>query len=107
MVFTDAFGVTTGADAGDLTLNIRTNLPEGGRGNLCGAADLGGVGGVPGADDRLDNNDFVVFIDLFFAQNALADQGSTGGVPGADGVWDNNDFVVFIDNFFTAPASCR
>ncbi|HYD01728.1 MAG TPA: choice-of-anchor tandem repeat NxxGxxAF-containing protein [Phycisphaerales bacterium] len=66
----------------------------------CGAADLASTGGTPGYDGALDNNDFVVFIDYFFAQNPLADQGSTGGVPGADGAFDNNDFVVFIDNFF-------
>ncbi|HZW07185.1 MAG TPA: GC-type dockerin domain-anchored protein [Phycisphaerales bacterium] len=103
------FASWTGAVAG--TANYRITLTgacfAGGTGPICGAADLGSVGGVPGADNHLDNNDFVVFIDFFFAQNALADQGSTGGVPGADGVWDNNDFVVFIDNFFNAPASCR
>jgi len=66
----------------------------------CGAADVGGTGGLAGYDGALDNNDFVVFIDLFFAQSPLADQGSTGGLPGADNQWNNNDFVVFIDNFF-------
>jgi len=76
-------------------------------GPVCGLADVGGVGGAPGADGHLDNNDFVVFIDYFFGQNPIADQGSTGGVAGADGVYDNNDFIVFIDNFFNAPASCR
>ena len=76
-------------------------------GNACGASDIGSVGGAPGADAHLDNNDFVVFIDYFFSHNPIADMGSTGGAPGADGAWDNNDFVVFIDNFFTAPASCR
>jgi len=76
-------------------------------GGQCGAADIGGTGGTPGADNHLDNNDFVVFIDYFFGHNAAADLGSTGGVQGSDGVWDNNDFVVFIDYFFNAPASCR
>ncbi|MDP1661158.1 MAG: VCBS repeat-containing protein [Phycisphaerales bacterium] len=68
----------------------------------CGGADVGGVGGVyTGCGDGvLDNNDFVVFIDLFFNGNALADVGSQGGVPGADGQFNNNDFVVFIDMFF-------
>ncbi|MDP1663070.1 MAG: DVUA0089 family protein [Phycisphaerales bacterium] len=78
-----------------------------GAGPACGLADVGGVGGAPGADNHLDNNDFVVFIDYFFTQNPIADQGSTGGAPGADGSYDNNDFIVFIDNFFNAPASCR
>ncbi|HYD02427.1 MAG TPA: GC-type dockerin domain-anchored protein [Phycisphaerales bacterium] len=64
------------------------------------AADLGGPGGVPGSDGVLNNNDFIVFIDLFFAHAAAADVGTTGGTPGTDGVWDNNDFVVFIDRFF-------
>ena len=66
----------------------------------CGPADVGGVGGVPGADGLLDNNDFVVFIDYFFTNNPIADVGQAGGVPGADGQWNNNDFVVFIDMFF-------
>jgi hypothetical protein len=68
--------------------------------SACGPADIGGTGGVAGFDGRLDNNDFVVFIDWFFAHDARADRGSTGGVPGSDGAWDNNDFVVFIDQFF-------
>jgi hypothetical protein len=66
----------------------------------CGPADLAGQGGIAGADGMLDNNDFIVFIDYFFAHSPIADRGSTGGVPGADGHWDNNDFVVFIDQFF-------
>ncbi|HYD01041.1 MAG TPA: GC-type dockerin domain-anchored protein [Phycisphaerales bacterium] len=66
----------------------------------CGPADVGSVGGVPGADHILDNNDFIVFVDLFFAHSPSADRGSTGGQPGADGAWDNNDFIVFIDQFF-------
>ncbi|HZW06710.1 MAG TPA: GC-type dockerin domain-anchored protein [Phycisphaerales bacterium] len=66
----------------------------------CGPADVGSVGGVPGADHILDNNDFIVFVDLFFAQSPSADRGSTGAVPVADGAWDNNDFIVFIDQFF-------
>ena len=66
----------------------------------CGQADLGSQGGVAGFDGMLDNNDFIVFIDLFFAQNPAADQGQQGGESGADGAFDNNDFIVFIDNFF-------
>ncbi|HZW07638.1 MAG TPA: GC-type dockerin domain-anchored protein, partial [Phycisphaerales bacterium] len=67
----------------------------------CGAADIGSQGGVEGYDGVLDNNDFVVFIDRFFANDPRADVGSTGGVHGDDGAWDNNDFVVFIDDFFS------
>jgi hypothetical protein len=65
------------------------------------AADIGGQGGEITSDGRLDNNDFVVFIDLFFSGNPLADRGAQGGVPGMDGNFDNNDFVVFVDQFFT------
>ena len=63
-------------------------------------ADMGGPGGVAGADGALDNNDFIAFINRFFAQDAEADIGSAGGVAGVDGAWDNNDFIVFIDRFF-------
>ncbi len=66
----------------------------------CGPADVGRQGGVRGADGHLDNNDFVVFIDLFFAGDVRADLGVQGGVPGRDGTFDNNDVVVFIDRFF-------
>jgi hypothetical protein len=69
----------------------------------CGGADVGATGGVfTGCGDGvLDNNDFVVFIDLFFNGDVIADVGSQGGVPGADGQFNNNDFVVFIDMFFS------
>jgi hypothetical protein len=66
----------------------------------CGPADVGSTGASPGPDHVLDNNDFIVFIDLFFANDPSADRGSTGAVPGADGTFDNNDFIVFIDQFF-------
>ncbi|HYC99637.1 MAG TPA: GC-type dockerin domain-anchored protein, partial [Phycisphaerales bacterium] len=56
------------------------------------AADIGRVGGVAGNDGVLDNNDFVAFVDAFFAAAPVADRGSQGGVPGSDGAFDNNDF---------------
>ncbi|MDP1661317.1 MAG: GC-type dockerin domain-anchored protein, partial [Phycisphaerales bacterium] len=68
--------------------------------SACGPADIGRQGGVSGADGTLDNNDFIVFINYFFAANPLADRGVQGGVPGVDGMFDNNDFIVFIDQFF-------
>jgi len=63
-------------------------------------ADIGAQGGVAGPDGEYDNNDFVAFIDAFFARSAVADFGRQGGVAGTDGEYDNNDFVVFIDAFF-------
>ncbi len=66
----------------------------------CGPSDIGSTGGLAAADGTLDNNDFIVYIDRFFAQNPSADVGSTGGVAGSDGAFDNNDFIVFIDGFF-------
>jgi hypothetical protein len=62
--------------------------------------DIGSQGGEPGQDGLLDNNDFVVLIDHFFAHDYRADFGSQGGAPGGDGLFDNNDFVVYIDLFF-------
>ena len=68
----------------------------------CGPADVGAAGGVytPCGDGLLDNNDFIAFIDLFFAASPIADRGSAGGFPGTDNSWDNNDFIVFINQFF-------
>lgn len=66
----------------------------------CGSADVGSTGAIDGADGQLNNNDFIVYIDRFFASDARADVGATGGVPGVDGAFNNNDFVVFIDRFF-------
>jgi hypothetical protein len=37
-------------------------------GSACLAADMGVQGGIPGRDNLLDNNDFIVFIDNFFNQ---------------------------------------
>jgi uncharacterized repeat protein (TIGR01451 family) len=82
---------------------IRIDLPAGG--SACGVADLGGEGGSEGADSILDNNDFIVFIQLFFAQDARADLGAEGGAAGADGNFDNNDFIVFIQEFFAGGAA--
>jgi hypothetical protein len=64
------------------------------------AADIGVQGGAPGQDGLLDNNDFVAFINYFFAQNTAADIGRQGGLVGSDQNWDNNDFIVFINQFF-------
>ena len=67
----------------------------------CGPADLGRAGGEPCPDGELDNNDFIVFINYFFGQNAVADMGGAGGFPTPDGAFDNNDFIAFINHFFT------
>jgi hypothetical protein len=63
-------------------------------------ADLASQGGIPGPDGHLDNNDFIVFINDFFAHHAAADLGVQGGAWGHDGLFDNNDFVSFINLFF-------
>jgi hypothetical protein len=66
----------------------------------CGLADVGVAGGAEGFDGILDNNDFIVFINWFFAGDDRADVGAEGGAVGTDGTLDNNDFIVFIDRFF-------
>ena len=63
-------------------------------------ADVGVAGGLPGADGAFDNNDFIAFIDFFFAGDPRADMGVAGGLRGVDQQLDNNDFIVFIDAFF-------
>ena len=72
----------------------------------CGSADVGAAGGVLGSDSRLDNNDFIAFINLFFSQSTAADIGAAGGVSGSDGQLDNNDFIAFISAFFGGDAAC-
>ncbi|MFT3685821.1 MAG: GC-type dockerin domain-anchored protein [Phycisphaerales bacterium] len=67
---------------------------------ICGPADLGRQGGLPRGDGRLDNNDFIAFINLFFANEAEADLGGPGGLTGQDGQLNNNDFIAFISLFF-------
>jgi hypothetical protein len=66
----------------------------------CGPADVGIAGAVAGSDQRLDNNDFVVFVSWFFDADRRADIGSEGATPGGDEAFDTNDFVVFIQFFF-------
>jgi len=68
-------------------------------------ADLGSQGGIEHDDEILDNNDFIVFINLFFDSEEDADLGKQGGVRGSDQLWDNNDFIVFIDLFFAGCES--
>jgi hypothetical protein len=80
-------------------------LTGGPAGSACGIADLGSEGGAEGSDNILDNNDFIVFISLFFSQDARADIGSEGGAEGSDNNWDNNDFIVFIGAFFAGGAN--
>ncbi|MFT3683520.1 MAG: GC-type dockerin domain-anchored protein [Phycisphaerales bacterium] len=63
-------------------------------------ADCGAAGGLPGSDGQYDNNDFIAFINYFFAQNPHADMGRAGGLFGDDGRYDNNDFIAFINQFF-------
>ena len=92
----------THTQPGDILWNIHNNL-----GFICGPSDVGQQGGLPGNDNRLDNNDFIVFIENYFLQVPVSDVGSQGGLPGSDGLFDNNDFIVFINNYFNAPASCR
>ena len=56
---------------------------------------------ISGQDGALDNNDFIVFIDMFFNADSGADMGIQGGLPGSDGIFDNNDFIAFINWYFT------
>ncbi|HZW07105.1 MAG TPA: peptidylprolyl isomerase [Phycisphaerales bacterium] len=110
-------GRYSGATTPVLTISNATMAEWGGytcevAGHACGAAvspetvvrcasDLGAAGGTPAPDGVLNNNDFVVFIDLFFGHDPRADLGRVGGERGSDGAFDNNDFVAFIDLFFS------
>jgi hypothetical protein len=76
---------------------IRKIVPQGPQPAI---ADTGQVGGVEGPDGYFDNNDFIVFINWFFANDPRADIGKQGGLRGVDQRLDNNDFIAFIDAFF-------
>ncbi|HYD02156.1 MAG TPA: immunoglobulin domain-containing protein [Phycisphaerales bacterium] len=66
--------------------------------------DRASSGGTPGSDGQLTNDDFIVFIDQFFASDVRADIGRTGAESLPDGRFDNNDFIVFIGLFFDYPS---
>ncbi|MFT3685870.1 MAG: GC-type dockerin domain-anchored protein [Phycisphaerales bacterium] len=42
----------------------------------CGPSDVGSAGGVDGADSALDNNDFIAYINRYFAADTRADVGA-------------------------------
>ena len=96
---------TSTSTGGTLVLNVFSNFPGGP--TACSAADVGVAGGEPGQDNLLDNNDFIAFINFFFAQDPIADQGQAGGEYGSDSLWDNNDFIAFINHFFEDAAACN
>jgi putative intracellular protease/amidase len=104
--FNGAFNVDPATDStgGTIVVNIFSNFTGGP--TACSTADVGVAGGGPGQDRFLDNNDFIAFINYFFALDAIADMGIAGGLPGSDGVWDNNDFIAFINYFFADTANC-
>lgn len=83
---------------GSVSVTGNTTIPT--SGNRSSLADVGKQGGLLGPDGLFTSDDFVVFIDKFFASDPLADVGAQGGVATPDGLWDNNDFVVFINAFF-------
>lgn len=70
----------------------------------CGLADVGAAGGQSCFDTLLDNNDFIVFVNSFFASSPTTDIGVAGGFPGSDAKWDNNDWIVFLNQFFEGCA---
>jgi hypothetical protein len=84
------------------SVSINGNLAAAARGQQGNIADIGSQGGAVGPDGRLDSNDFVVFVDRFFALDAIADVGSQGGLIGADAAYDSNDFVAFVSAFFAS-----
>ena len=91
----DPRAIDLSAIAGNQYVTLTTTAPM-----QCGPADVGTAGGEPGSDMLLDNNDFIAFINYFFAQDPIADMGVAGGEAGSDGLFDNNDFIAFITHFF-------
>ncbi|MFT3684358.1 MAG: GC-type dockerin domain-anchored protein [Phycisphaerales bacterium] len=90
-----AISSQSGVDNFIVTITSTPELVE-----ACTTADVGRQGGLLGADGRLDNNDFISFINLFFVGSMAADLGRQGGFIAPDGMLNNNDFIAFIDEFF-------
>jgi hypothetical protein len=67
----------------------------------CGGADLSENGAGPCVDGVLDNNDFIAFVSLFFANDPRANL-APAQFPGEPEVWDNEDFIRFIQLYFEA-----
>jgi hypothetical protein len=65
----------------------------------CGRADMGGPGASFGPDGMLDQNDFVMFLQAWFANEPLADLGGPMS-RGEDGFFDGSDIVLFVEEFF-------
>jgi hypothetical protein len=63
-------------------------------------SDIAATDASPGADGRVDNGDFALFISAFFTGDLLADIAATDASPGPDGNIDNGDFALFISDFF-------
>jgi hypothetical protein len=71
----------------------------------CSPADIATTDGDPGPDNAIDNGDFSLFFQAFFADpsdplHLSADIANTDGDPGADGTVDNGDFSLFFSAFF-------
>ncbi|MCE2967288.1 MAG: GC-type dockerin domain-anchored protein [Phycisphaerales bacterium] len=68
-------------------------------------ADIANTDGEPGADGAVDNGDFTLFFNAFFADisdpiRTSADIANTDGELPLDGVIDNGDFSLFFSVFF-------
>jgi hypothetical protein len=72
----------------------------------CGFADIADTDGIPGPDGAVDNGDFNVFFNAFFANSLLADIANTDGLPLPDCTVDNGDFGLFF-LWFSATPPCQ
>jgi hypothetical protein len=67
--------------------------------------DIANTDGEPGADGAVDNGDFTLFFNAFFADlsdpiRTYADVANTDGELPPDGAIDNGDFTLFFSIFF-------
>jgi hypothetical protein len=66
----------------------------------CNPADVGREGATPLSDGKLDSNDFIVFFDQFFAQDAKSDLAGDTLTGKEDGHHSTDDILKFIEYFF-------
>ncbi|MGH7132357.1 MAG: GC-type dockerin domain-anchored protein [Phycisphaerales bacterium] len=67
----------------------------------CNRADVASLGGGPVPDGQITQDDMIVFLDGFFANNLLiADVAGLGGSAGPDGQLTQDDITFFLGQFF-------
>lgn len=92
--------LTVGITGGSTTLGGTGNLPT--AGPRTSIADVSSAGQLRRADGQKTADDIIVFLNAFFAGDALADVSGPGQSTTPDGQFTADDIIVFLNAFFAA-----